>query len=426
MALLLVPPPVRGIVRIGGRKLLGLVFLAVVGGLITLSIAIYNQVFTPYLPVTLRASRIGNQLNVPADVKLRGIIVGQVRGVHTSGSGATLDLAIKPSDVGLIPANVQAMILPKTLFGEKFVDLVLPAHPSPQHILAHAVIPQDRSQVAIETERVFADLMPMLHTLQPAKLNETLSAIATALQGRGQELGNNLVLADQYLRSFNPHLPTVESDLAGLAALANNLNVAAPNLLQFLANVTVNANTISAQATQINGFLVGTSGFATTATNVLNRNGDNLIHLAADSRPVLGTLAANAGTLPYIFGGLTAFEPRLDQAFGGQGPFLHITLQTVPDPGPYQPGPADCPRYGTMTGKDCGTPPAQNVGGASLGVLPAPLAGGQSTGPVGTLAEKSMVNALVAPQTGVSAGQLGDLPDLLVAPVLRGTQVGFS
>ena len=54
------------------------------------------------------------------------MIVGEVRSVSSDGRKATIDLALQPRTVGLIPANVSARLLPKTLFGEKFVDLVLP------------------------------------------------------------------------------------------------------------------------------------------------------------------------------------------------------------------------------------------------------------------------------------------------------------
>ena len=45
------------------------------------------------------------------------------------------------------------------------------------------------SRVAIEVERVLSDLYPLLRTVQPAQLNYTLTALADALEGRGDKLG---------------------------------------------------------------------------------------------------------------------------------------------------------------------------------------------------------------------------------------------
>src|SRR5947208_8651453 len=110
------------------RRLQGVAFLAVVALLLGFTIAVYNKSL-PWQAadkVTLEADRIGNQLVVPADVKLNGILVGRVSGVHVQGDHAELTLQIEKSQIRNIPTDVVARILPKTLFGEKFVELVVP------------------------------------------------------------------------------------------------------------------------------------------------------------------------------------------------------------------------------------------------------------------------------------------------------------
>ena len=91
----------------------------------------YQQRFTPVVPVTLLTDRIGNQLQTRSDVKIRGLIVGEVRSISTSGDGARIELALQPGRRAHIPRNVSARLLPKTLFGERYVELVPPAAPGP-------------------------------------------------------------------------------------------------------------------------------------------------------------------------------------------------------------------------------------------------------------------------------------------------------
>ena len=116
-------------------RLYGIAFIVVMALLLSLSVAVYQQMFTSVVRITLEADTLGNQLDPRADVKLRGLLVGEVRAVRADGSKATLDIALKPEHVSRIPADVHARLLPKTLFGEKFVDLVpprgcrSPAHP---------------------------------------------------------------------------------------------------------------------------------------------------------------------------------------------------------------------------------------------------------------------------------------------------------
>ena len=71
------------------RKAQGVLFLMVVAFLVWLSAAFYNKTFITVTPVTLEASHTGTQLSEGADVKLRGIIVGEVRGISTTGLSGT-------------------------------------------------------------------------------------------------------------------------------------------------------------------------------------------------------------------------------------------------------------------------------------------------------------------------------------------------
>ena len=245
-------------------RVYGVVFLLVIALLVGLTVAIYNKVFINVVHVTLQTDRVGNQLAPPADVKLRGLIVGEVRSVSSDGAKATVDLALAPSTVGLIPRNVSARLLPKTLFGEKFVDLVIPAKPSPLRLSEGDVIPQDRSSTAIELETVLDNILPLLRTIKPDKLNATLDALATALEGRGDELGKNLALVNQYFSQLNPQLPTIEKDIRGLADVSQIYADAAPDLVRTLRNFSVTTETIAEKQQAYAGFLTGTAAFATT------------------------------------------------------------------------------------------------------------------------------------------------------------------
>ena len=102
-------------------------------------------------------------------------------------------------------------IVPKTLFGEKYVSLVVPEQPAPSRIEAGATI--ERTEVSTEVEQVLSDLYPLLRTVQPAEINMTLNALATALEGRGDQLGENLETVDSYLKRLNPQIPALVEDL---------------------------------------------------------------------------------------------------------------------------------------------------------------------------------------------------------------------
>ncbi len=101
------------------HRTLGVLFVVLLLVLCWLTWAVFTTRLVGYVPVEVRGSRVGMQLPQRADVKIRGVVVGDVRSVESEGDGATLHLALDPDRVAIIPANVSVRILPKTLFGRE-------------------------------------------------------------------------------------------------------------------------------------------------------------------------------------------------------------------------------------------------------------------------------------------------------------------
>ena len=415
----------------------GIVFLLVLAMLVGLSIATYNKTFVDVVRVTLETNRVGNQLAPPADVKLRGMIVGEVRDVRSDGEQATIEIALQPATVGLIPAEVTARLLPKTLFGEKYVDLQLPDRPSGRPIAEGDVIPQDRSETAIELETVLDNLLPLLRTIKPEKLNATLNAFATALEGRGERLGENLELVDGYFTQLNPELDAFTQDITGLADVSRIYADAAPDLARMLRNFAVSSQTIAEKADTYAGFLAGTAGFATTTRDVLAENEERIIQVNAVGRPTLELLARYSPEYPCLLQGLTQSDDFIGRAFANGE--LHITLEVVRSRAGYKPG--EEPRFEDTRGPECyglPNPPrpwpgnqfrdGSNYGGSAGSAVPQLAAGlvDPTSGRSGTREEQRVVDALVAPTMGVRAADVPDLATLLFGPMARGTAVRQS
>ncbi|MFI9752332.1 MCE family protein [Streptomyces collinus] len=412
--------------RVLRLRLYGVVFIAVLALLLSLSVAVYRQVFTPVVRITLEADSLGNQLDPRADVKLRGLLVGEVREVRADGTKAALDIALKPEHVAHIPSDVHARLLPKTLFGEKYVDLIAPRGSSGRPIRAGDVITQDRTRVGIEVQQLMNDLLPLLRTVQPGKLNATLSAFATALEGRGDRIGDNLTRVEAYLRRLNPHLPSLKEDIARFADVAEIYGDAAPDLMEILRNTVTTSRTIVEQKDRLAAALTTTATVAGTAEDFLDANGDRLITLGRVSRPTLELFARYSPQYPCLLAGLVRQEEASEEAF--RGGKMHITLEVVRPQGAYEPG--EEPRYGERSGPDCRDLPHPPV--------PAPGAhlddgsekpGTASGGPLGvsaTRAEQRAVGSLVAPVLGVPADEVPPVATLLFGPMARGTAVSVA
>jgi phospholipid/cholesterol/gamma-HCH transport system substrate-binding protein len=411
----------------------GVAFLLVLALAVGLSVAAFQKRFTPVVLVTLKSERIGNQLQNASDVKIRGLIVGEVRSITSTGDGASIEMALQPEQVAGIPVNVSARILPKTLFGERFVELVIPTAPSATAIAAGDTIGQDRSTVAIELEQVFDNLLPLLRTVKPEKLSATLNALATALEGRGTQLGNNLVQADKYLAAINPSMPTIQADISGLADLASTYSAATPDLLRMLKNLTTTNNTIVAKQDALAGFLAGTAGFANTGTTFLEANGDRIIQVGRVQRPTLALAARYAPEYPCFAKGLADWIPRANQIFSNHS--FHITLEVAKPRAPYRPG--EEPAWGERRGPNCQGLPSPSYSQAdpkpglkfsdgtkgSGDQSPSAFPGADS-GLAGTAGEQHVIAQLFA--TDDSAARPSAITTLLAGPVVRGMTVNQS
>jgi virulence factor Mce-like protein len=446
------------------RRLQGLAFLVVLALLLGLAVAAYQKAFTSVARVTLETDTAGNQLQEASDVKVRGVIVGDVREVKASADGATIELAINPDYLDQIPADVSARLLPKTLFGERFVSLELPDGPSSENLADGDVIGQDRSENAIELQKVIDDTLPLLQAVQPQDLSYTLGAVADALRGRGKPLGENLAATGEYFGEVNTVLPQLQADISELADFADTYEGAADDLLAVLDNLSITNKTLVDQSEQLRRTFTVVDASSNGTAGFLESNEQNLISLAQTSRPVLGVFAKYSPEYPCLLNGLTRFNPMISEAFGGDGdPSLNLNITvTLPPRNPYVPG--DQPAYIDKSGPDCRgltdidaiiaaaaqdeyycpTSPADGVdsadnptagnptclGGSGPNDVP-PGAGNPTAGQslpfhlAGSTAELDFVRSILGYQTGVEPGQVSDLAASSMAPLLRGTQVMF-
>lgn len=403
-------------------RLYGIVFVVVVALLLSLSVAVYRQAFTSVVRITLEADTLGNQLEPRADVKLRGLLVGEVREVRADGEKATLGIALKPEHVSLIPADVHARLLPKTLFGEKYVDLVAPPTSSARSIRAGDVITQDRTTVGIELQRLMNDLLPLLRTVQPAKLNATLSAFSTALEGRGDDIGDNLTRLDAYLRRLNPHMPSLKEDISRFADVAEVYGEAAPDLLRILDNTLTTSRTIVEKRDQLSSLLTWTATAADTTEGVLDENSARLITLGRVSRPTLALFARYSPEYPCLLAGLVRQEAASEEAF--RGGRMRITLEFVRPRPPYRPG--EEPRYADRSGPNCRGLPHPRVPAPPVKLNDGTSSRSSSGAVSSTPAEQHAVASLMAPIMGVPADEVPAVTTLLFGPLARGTVVSVA
>lgn len=329
----------------GRRQILGLAGIAMVAVLVIGAVMAYNQVFSPGVQATVIADRAGLLMTRGASVTLYGADVGRVTSITPDGNQVRLGISVDPRQVVNIPADVRASIQAPTVFGPKYLSLVVPARPAGQRLRPGQVI--EPTEEPTEVDTVFASLSRVLGSVDPARLSATLGAISTALSGNGGRVGAFIGQLDSYLREFNPSLPALSADAAAAPAVLRTLATAAPDLIATLGNLRDTSRTLVGEQAQFDAFLVDLTGFSGHARGFLNANGGALSAALATLAPVTGTLAEYSPEFPCLFA-----SANEENQLGTSSHRMAMSAAIVPGKRPYT-YPADLPTVSASSGPGC-------------------------------------------------------------------------
>jgi phospholipid/cholesterol/gamma-HCH transport system substrate-binding protein len=341
-----------------------LVLVVVLAAAIWLTYALFTGTFRRSVPVTLTSDRAGLVMETNAKVKLRGVQVGRVAEISGGKEPVVLKLEINRDQLDNIPANVEAQIRATTVFGAKFVDLVYPSDPSSQRLAAGQVL---RSRnVSTEVNTVFENVVLVLDTIDPAKLNSTLSALAEGVRGQGERIGQATTDANQVLLELNPRSETIRADWRALKDFNDTYSVAAQDILSILNSASTTSATIASHAKQLDALLLATIGLSNSGISLLAPNQANLIKAINVLEPTTNLLYKYSPEYTCLLvGAKTLLDTGGYEAPGGNGRTLVLDTALALGDDPYH-YPQNLPVIGAKGGPggkpSCGSLPdvAQN------------------------------------------------------------------
>jgi phospholipid/cholesterol/gamma-HCH transport system substrate-binding protein len=289
-----------------------IVFSAAVG-----TSLMFAGTFRSFVPATLVSDRAGLVMEPRAAVKLRGVPVGEVGSIVAQTDSAKLNLKLIPDAVPRIPSNVLAEIKATTAFGSKYVDLIVPDDPSPTPLRAGAVL--HSRNVTVEVNTVFQNLEAVLNSIDPAKLNAILSAVAESLRGKGDAIGQAISDSNSVLLAVNPRMPTVQRDFRALGNTADIYSGAAQDILAILDHATTTAATISTHSSDLDALLASAVGFGRAGVEILGGNEPNLVRAINLLAPTTDLLMKYQPTFTCLLTGSKWLLDELTPALGGNG-----------------------------------------------------------------------------------------------------------
>lgn len=398
---------------LGGRAataLAGVLFAVIIAGLSVAGVAFGFGAFSSSKTVTATIPEAGPALGPGAEVEYRGVLVGSLASVHRTPRDAVLTIHLDPSQVRSIPAGVTVRLVPRSVFGDLYVDLVPPAHPTGPLQLP-ATLGADTSSPTVELNQALDAGYRLLTSVQPGKLNATLTAVATALNGRGAELGRLVDQVERYTRQVSPHTTQLIHDITTVGSVGRELARDAPDLLATLDDAISTSQTIVRSQPTLTKLFRVAPPVADQTQRVLTANKVRLRTLFRLLRPVIGVLRDNRANLVSGVKQLRLFLNGAARALG-QGPWLQVSV--IPDLSPADGAPytaRDCPRYGRLAGPNC--PRGGTLSAAEVSQAVADAFGATSA-----------PNPTASPEGGSPAQRLA-IAKVLLAPLLDGLGVAL-
>ncbi|HEV7720458.1 MAG TPA: MlaD family protein [Iamia sp.] len=185
--------------------------------------------------------RAGQSLNKGSDVLYRGVPVGEVRAIELDGLDVRITLALEPG--ADVPADVEAVVAPKTLFGEKSVELRGGTTDGDRLEEGDELA---KTRTGTEVEDLIAAADPIFRGIDTTELASLMTELTQVLQGQGKRFNRALepyvAAAGLFEETLDAQLRLLDSSAAfaeqikdigpGLNATADNLNILLPTLNQ--------------------------------------------------------------------------------------------------------------------------------------------------------------------------------------------------
>lgn len=320
-----------------GAGYLGLRYLGYVGNSVT---------------VKVRVTTLGDSLGIGSSVKYRGLRIGRVIKVtdkRAADGTYTVTAVLDPSEAKDVPAEVKARVLPGSIFGAEYIDLETPTVAAGA-IRDGDVIAADTSAEAVRVMNTLDSAQRILAAVDPATLNESLSQLAGALDGKGASLHRFIEQASDLLKQARVHEPALYADLN---LLATNLATSAdlePVLASAIRAALPTAAVISEKAKALEASLKAGTTLTGDLASFTVQHGQSLVSFFAAVDPTYEAFVGGINPFTAILQGAPAVLSNGAHAIRNDAIQMNAFFK-ADIRNPYTS--ADCPRYGWLRGGNC-------------------------------------------------------------------------
>ena len=338
-----------------GRPVLALRGLAAVGVAGVVAAGLVGRAsgnLDPVADVFVGIPSSAGLITTSAPVRYRGVNVGRIAEIESGTQTSVVRLAIDRQDLTLIPESVVARVVPRTFFGDVYLqlndgptgrDTVRPLAPG-------ARISIDESADAMALYDVFTKVVDIFSQIKPEKMQTALTALSQALRNRGQDIGATIDNFSDIAGTLTPSAAAFLDSTPQFRDVMSALHSATPDIVSTLSAATEVSNHMLDDRAGLSGMLDELAALGSVLTGFFADHRAQMITVVDAAGKILATTATNPQGLVDTLAGAKAFGEAGSRSFS-TGKFNITAVATFAGPMPYSA--ADCPVYGTTYGAHC-------------------------------------------------------------------------
>jgi phospholipid/cholesterol/gamma-HCH transport system substrate-binding protein len=288
------------------RILSGLITVVLGTTLSIFGVKVATGALDPVYHVDAIFDAAGQGLIRDSDVKVHGVNIGRVTKVQLVEGRARVRLEINSDHK--VPRDAHATVRPKTLFGEKFVDIDPgPREATGPYFEEGDTFPPENTEGGFELERVLADIYPILKAVEPSRLATVLHTLAEGGEGLGDETNRTIGNLAAIMRVNAAHDADTRQFLQDFAALSDELARRADDLVAGATDLNDVLPTLNSRGDELTAFLEQASRLSADLSDVLEANRPYLIKAATIGGRTIQVLYDDRNELPALITALRGF-----------------------------------------------------------------------------------------------------------------------
>ena len=289
---------------------LGAVALGLFAAAVVLTWVFLHGGFEGGVPVraVFSAPGVGQQLPEGGDVKIRGVLVGRISRISIDADG-NAELLLKLDDrESRLPASTTAEIRSKTVFGQKWVELIPPANGGSSPTLAEAgVIPDAQTKEPLELERALQLGHDLLSEIPLDDLAVVFSELADGFTGNEDDAALAIDRGLIALKAVNGESANLDLSLRQLREFSEWLSDNDQTFLGFMSSLDSANRALVGAAPAFQASLDSVPVFFERLAVFQEANERNLGRLVQSGAPLAELLSKHSDDLRDIIVNLEAF-----------------------------------------------------------------------------------------------------------------------